>query len=105
MPTLDGHEIAISNPDKVLFPADGITKGELVDYYQRIADRMLPHVRDRPLHMNRFPDGIGRIAIQQKRVPDSFPPWIRRATVDLHKGGTITHAVIDDAATLVYLAN
>ncbi len=105
MPNVDGHEITISNPNKVLFPDDGITKSDLVDYYRGIADRMLPRVRDRPLHMNRFPDGIGGIAIQQKRVPDSFPPWIKRATVDLHKGGTITHAVIDNAATLVYLAN
>src|SRR4030088_1497571 len=105
MPNLDGHQITITNPDKVLFPADGITKGDLVDYYARIAERMLPHVEDRPLHMNRFPDGIGGIAIQQKRVPDSFPPWIKRVTVDLHKGGTITHAVIDNTATLVYLAN
>jgi bifunctional non-homologous end joining protein LigD len=105
MPDVDGHRITISNPDKVLFPDDGITKGDLVDYYGRIAHRMLVHVRDRPLHMNRFPDGIGGVAIQQKRVPDSFPPWIKRATVDLHKGGTITHVVIDNAATLVYLAN
>jgi bifunctional non-homologous end joining protein LigD len=105
MPVIDGHEITISNPDKVLFPDDGITKGDLVDYYGRIADRMLLHLRDRPLHMNRFPGGIGHIAIQQKRVPDSFPAWITRATVNLHKGGTITHAVIDNAATLVYLAN
>ena len=102
---VDGKEIAISNPGKVLFPDDGITKGDLVDYYHRIADRMLPLVRDRPLHMNRYPDGIGGIAIQQKRVPDSFPAWIERVTVDLHKGGTITHAVIDNTATLVYLAN
>ena len=105
MPIIDGHEIAITNPQKVLFPDDGITKGDLVEYYRRIADRMIPQVRDRPLHMNRFPDGIGRIVIQQKRIPDSFPQWIKRATVDLHRGGTITHAVIDNAATLVYLAN
>ncbi len=105
MPAVDGHQIAITHPDKLMFPEDQITKGELVDYYGRIAQRMLPHVRERPLHMNRFPDGIGRFAIQQKRVPDSFPPWIARTTVDLHKGGTITHAVIDNAATLVYLAN
>ena len=105
MPIIDGHQITISNPDKVMFPADGITKGDLVEYYQRVAERMLPHVRGRPLHMNRFPDGIGRIAIQQKRIPESFPQWIKRATVDLHRGGTITHAVIDNAATLVYLAN
>ncbi|MEO6797897.1 MAG: non-homologous end-joining DNA ligase [Candidatus Dormibacter sp.] len=105
MPALDGHQITITHPDKVVFPDDGITKGDLVSYYERIAPRMLPFTRERPLHMNRFPDGIGRFAIQQKRIPDSFPAWIHRTTVDLHKGGTITHAVIDDAATLVYLAN
>jgi bifunctional non-homologous end joining protein LigD len=105
MPTINGHSITITHPEKVLFPADGIAKGELVSYYERIAGRMLPQVVDRPLHMNRFPDGIGRIAIQQKRVPETFPAWIKRATVGLHKGGTITHALINDAATLVYLAN
>src|SRR3989441_6571100 len=105
MPTIDGHAITITHPDKVLFPADGITKGELADYYQQIAERMIPHVRDRPLHMNRFPGGIAWNPIQQKRVPDSFPAWIKRATLDLQRGGTITHALIDDAATLVYLAN
>ena len=105
MPDLDGHQITITHPDKIVFPEDGITKGALVDYYERIADRMLPHVQRRPLHMNRFPDGIGRFAIQQKRIPESFPPWVSRTTVDLHRGGTITHAVIDNAATLVYLAN
>src|SRR5881398_3393377 len=81
MPIIDGHQITISNPDKVMFPADGITKGDLVAYYQRVAERMLPHVRGRPLHMNRYPSGIGHIAIQQKRIPDSFPTWIKRATV------------------------
>ncbi len=105
MPVIDGHAITITHPDKVLFPDDGITKGELADYYQRIAPRMIPHVRDRPLHMNRFPGGIQWNPIQQKRVPDSFPAWIARATVDLQRGGTITHAMINDAATLVYLAN
>ncbi len=104
MPTIDGHEITITHPEKVIFPADGITKGELAEYFQHIAPRMIPHVRDRPLHMNRFPGGIAYRPIQQKRVPDSFPAWITRATVDLNKGGTITHAVVDNAATLVYLA-
>ena len=104
MPTIDGHAITITHPDKVLFPDDGITKGELAEYFQQVAPRMIPHVRDRPLHMNRFPGGIQYNPIQQKRVPDSFPAWIKRATVDLNKGGTITHAVINDAAALVYLA-
>jgi len=76
MPTIDGHAITITHPDKVLFPDDGITKADLADYYGRIAGRMLPLVRDRPLHMNRFPQGIGGATIQQKRVPDSFPSWI-----------------------------
>jgi bifunctional non-homologous end joining protein LigD len=104
IPLVDGHAITITHPDKVLFPADGITKGELAEYYQSIAPRMIPHVRDRLLHMNRFPGGIQYNPIQQKRVPDSFPKWIKRATVDLQRGGTITHAVIDNAAALVYLA-
>jgi bifunctional non-homologous end joining protein LigD len=104
MPTIDGHAITVTHPDKVLFPADGITKGELAEYFQSIAPRMIPHVRDRLLHMNRFPGGIQYNPIQQKRVPDSFPKWIKRATVDLQRGGTITHAVIDNAAALVYLA-
>jgi bifunctional non-homologous end joining protein LigD len=104
MPVIDGHSITVTHPDKVLFPDDGITKGELVEYYQRIADHMLPLVRNRPLHMNRFPDGINGIAIQQKRIPDSFPQWIQRVTVE-KVGGTLTHALINDAATLVYLAN
>ena len=104
MPTIDGHQITITHPDKVLFPADGITKGELAEYYEKIAPRMIPHVRDRPLHMNRFPGGIAWNPIQQKRVPDSFPAWIKRATVDLQRGGSITHAVINNAASLVYLA-
>src|SRR5437773_11783371 len=103
IPLVDGHEITVTHRDKVLFPADGITKGELAEYFQRIAPRMIPHVRDRPLHMNRFPGGIQYNPIQQKRVPDSFPSWIKRTTLDLQRGGTITHAVIDNAATLVYL--
>ena len=104
IPLVDGHEITVTHPDKVLFPADGITKGELAEYFQQIAPRMIPHVRDRPLHMNRFPGGIQYNPIQQKRVPDSFPAWIKRTTLDLQRGGTITHAVIDNAASLVYLA-
>jgi bifunctional non-homologous end joining protein LigD len=103
IPLVDGHKITVTHPDKVLFPADGITKGELAEYDEWIAPRMIPHVRDRPLHMNRYPGGIQWNPIQQKRVPDSFPAWIERATVDM-KGGTITHALINNAATLVYLA-
>lgn len=102
--TVDGHEIELSNLDKILFPDSGITKGDLVDYYRRIAPVALPHWRGRPLSMHRFPDGIGEDGFFQKEVPGYFPDWIDR--IELPKqDGTVTYAVADNAATLVYLAN
>jgi bifunctional non-homologous end joining protein LigD len=101
---IDRHEIKISRPEKVLFPGEGITKGELIEYYARIAPRMLPHLRNRPLTLERYPDGIGTKRFFQKEVSSYFPDWIRRVTVP-KVGGTVTHVVCNDAATLVYLAN
>ncbi len=97
--------VAISNPDKVLFPDDGITKADLAAYYERIADTMLPHVRGRPVHMQRFPDGIDGEEIQQKQAPDYFPDFVRRVQVERRGGGSVTHPVIDNAETMVYLAD
>lgn len=102
--SLSGHRIEISNPDKLLFPADGITKAHLVDYYQRIAETMLPHIRDRPVTMHRFPDGIVEEGFFQKQISDYFPDWLDRVTVR-KEGGTVTHALCNDAAALAYLAN
>ena len=101
---VDGHEIEISRPEKVLFPDDGITKGELIEYYARIAPRMLPHLCDRPLTLERYPNGIATKRFFQKEVSSYFPDWIRRATVK-KVGGSVTHVVCNDTATLVYLAN
>ena len=95
--------IAISNPDKPLFP-DGTTKADLARYYGRIADVMLPHVRGRPVHMQRFPDGIDGPEIQQKQAPDYFPDVVARARVPRKRGGSVEHVVIENAETLVYLA-
>jgi bifunctional non-homologous end joining protein LigD len=95
--------VAITHPDKPLFP-DGLTKAELAGYYERIAPVMLPHVRGRPVHMQRFPDGIDGPELQQKQAPDYFPAVVERATVPRRRGGTVTHAVIENADTLVYLA-
>jgi bifunctional non-homologous end joining protein LigD len=101
---VDGREIEISRPEKILFPEDGITKGDLVEYYARIAPRMLPHLRDRPLTLERYPNGITGKRFFQKEVSSYFPKWIR--TVKVPKvGGTVTHVVCNDTATLVYLAN
>ncbi len=93
----------ISNPDKVLFPEDGITKADLAAYYEHVAAAMLPWLRDRPVAMVRYPDGLRGEGIMQKNVPRYFPGWIR--SVDVPKqGGTVRHVVCDRADTLVYLA-
>jgi bifunctional non-homologous end joining protein LigD len=97
--------IAISSPGKVLFPDAGVTKADLARYYERVADAMLPHVRGRPVHMQRFPDGIDGAEIHQKRVPDFFPDFVVRRQVPRKGGGTITHALIENAETLVFLAD
>lgn len=102
---VDGHDIKVTNPDKVLFPGEGITKGELVDYYRRIADAMVPLIRERPLTMQRFPDGIDKEGFFQKEASYYFPDWVHRATLELEKGGVQHQVVCDDAASLVYLAS
>jgi len=97
-------DVEIARPAKVLFPADGITKLDLIEYYRRISHWLLPHLRDRPLAMERYPDGIGKPSFFQKAVPSYYPDWIERVTVK-KAGGTITHVICNNEATLVYLAN
>jgi bifunctional non-homologous end joining protein LigD len=101
---VDRREIEVSRPEKLLFPDDGITKGDLIEYYARIAPRMLPYLRDRPLTLERYPNGISGKRFFQKEVSSYFPKWIRTATAP-KAGGSVTHVVCNDAATLVYLAN
>ena len=101
---IDGHEIALSSQDKLLFPDCGITKGDLVDYYRRIALVALPHWRDRPASLQRFPDGIDAEGFFQKAAPDYFPDWICRERLQ-KEGGSIEHVLVNDAATAAYLAN
>ncbi|MBJ3811728.1 non-homologous end-joining DNA ligase [Streptomyces flavofungini] len=93
----------MKRPDKKLFPQDGITKADLAEYYRRVAPRMLPELRDRPLMLERMPDGIDGDRFYQKEISDYFPDWIHRTTVP-KEGGEVTHVVCDDTATLVYLA-
>jgi bifunctional non-homologous end joining protein LigD len=95
--------VEISHPDKVLFPAAGITKRDLAEHYERAAAVMLPYIRDRPLAVQAFPKGIGEHGFFMKAVPDYFPDWIERVTVE-KKGGTVTHVLANSADTLVYLA-
>jgi bifunctional non-homologous end joining protein LigD len=94
----------ITHPEKVLFPEDGITKGELAGYYEQIAPVMLPHLRARPLTMERYPAGIDKKGFLQKDVTKGFPEWLARAEVP-KQGGTVHYALIDDARSLHWLAN
>jgi bifunctional non-homologous end joining protein LigD len=96
------REVAITRPDKPLFP-DGTTKADLARYYEAVGEIMVPHVRGRPLNLERLPDGIEGQRFFQQRASDHFPHWVGRVTVD-KEGGTVAHAVASDTATLVYLA-
>jgi bifunctional non-homologous end joining protein LigD len=103
---VNGRTITIERADKPLYPDAGITKGDLADYYRRMAETMLPHMRDRPITMQRFPDGIDAPGFYQKEAPDYFPDWIRRVSIHVQEEGTVQDQIIcDDAATLLYLAN
>jgi bifunctional non-homologous end joining protein LigD len=95
--------VRISRPEKVLFPKDGIAKAELVDYYQRVAPAILPFLADRPISMERYPDGITGQGFFQKKAGPYFPNWVRTVSMP-KKNGTVRHVVCDDADTLVYLA-
>jgi bifunctional non-homologous end joining protein LigD len=94
----------ITHPEKVLFPDDGITKGALAAYYEAIASIMLPHIRGRPITMERYPTGIGRKGFIQKDVSKGFPHWLERVEVP-KKDGTVHHPVVGDARSLMWLAN
>ena len=102
---IGGHKIEITNQDKELFPEDGITKGEVVDYYERIAETMLPYMKDRPLALQRFPDGIEEEGFFQKEAADYFPDFIETVRITLEDGSKQNEIVCNNAATLVYLAN
>jgi len=100
------HTVQVSNQDKVMFPARGITKGDVIEYYRRIADTMLPYTRGRPLTMQRFPDGIDGGGFYEKEAPEYFPDWIRRVSIPVEeKGESQRQITCDTAATLVYLAD
>src|SRR5438034_5759448 len=98
------HDVEITRPDKVLFAKDGITKRDLVDYYRQIAPWILPHLRARPLTLERYPDGIEEMRIIQKSVSAYYPEWIKTARVK-KVGGSVQHVICEDEATLAYLAN
>ena len=94
----------ITHPEKILFPGEGITKGELASYYEMIAPMMLPHLRRRPVTMERYHRGIGAPGFFQKDVSKGFPEWLERVEVPKH-GGTVHHPLANDTRSLLWLAN
>lgn len=101
-----GYQVELSHTDKVFFPDARITKGELLEYHERIADILLPHIQQRPLTLNRFPDGIGKEGFFQQSRGDYFPDWLDALDVD-HGGSTghVEHMLANHQASLVYLVN
>jgi bifunctional non-homologous end joining protein LigD len=104
--SIDGRTLTLSNVDKVLWPKDGITKGDLIKYYASVSRWMVPYLAGRPLSLQRYPDGIGGGSFFSKNVPVGAPNWLK--TVSLKSDGKrdrISYVLCDDGATLVYLAN
>ena len=97
-------QVKLSHPDKVLFPADGITKADLAAYYEAVAPAMVPHMRGRPMNLWRWNAGIERPVVVQQEIPKGAPEWVARVEVPRRRGGAVTHAVVDDADTLRWLA-
>ena len=97
-------EVIITHPEKIMFPDEGITKGELASYYETIAPVMLPHLRRRPVTMERFHRGIAAPGFFQKDVSKGFPEWLERVEVPKH-GGTVHHPIVTDTEGLLWLAN
>jgi bifunctional non-homologous end joining protein LigD len=98
------YDVRVSNPDKVFFPGHGSTKGDLVSYYVDLAECVLPHVRRRPFHMKRYPNGVDGEFFHQKRVP-AHPDYVGEQFVRFPSGHTTVFAVVDNAAALAWVIN
>jgi len=104
--TIGGRELLVSNLEKVLFPQSGFTKGQLIDYYVRVAPAMLPHLRERPLTMKRFPDGVEGKSFFEKHIPSHAPEWVQSVNVGASDGqDIIPYAMVNDLPTLAWAAN
>jgi bifunctional non-homologous end joining protein LigD len=105
--TVDGRDLSISNLDKVMYPSSGFTKSQVIDYYARIADVMLPHLRNRPATFKRFPNGVDGMSFYEKHSPASAPEWVHTISVPSKDGShdPIDYTAVDDRPTLVWAAN
>jgi bifunctional non-homologous end joining protein LigD len=103
---IGGHNVRLSNLDKVLYPENRFTKAQVIDYYIRVSPYLLPHFKDRPVTLKRFPDGVGGQFFYEKDAPKFAPKWVNKFPVPRRAGGTdICYVLINDVATLVWCAN
>ena len=105
---IGGHTLSLSNQDKVLFPRDGYTKGDLVNYYRSVAQWLVPHLEDRPLTLQRYPDGIDGPSFFEKQAPRFTPDWVQTVKASAAYGSAskqIQYILCNDEATLVFCAN
>ena len=103
---IEGRHLKLSNLDKVLYPEAGFTKGQVVDYYVRVAPVLLPHLRGRPLTMKRYPNGVGGMFFYEKNCPSHRPDWVKTARVWSEGNNRwMDYCLIEDLSTLVWAAN
>jgi len=103
---VEGHQLKLSNLDKVLYPEVGFTKGQVIDYYTRVAPVLLPHLRERPLTLKRYPNGVDAPFFYEKRCPKHRPDWVRTTAVwSKRNADNLDFCLADDLATLVWVAN
>jgi bifunctional non-homologous end joining protein LigD len=100
-----GTRMTVSNLDKVLYPKTGFTKGQVIDYYIRVSRDLLPHLKNRPITLKRYPDGVEGFFFYEKQCPPHRPKWVKTATVPRGKGGDIHYCVLNDLPSLVWAAN
>jgi bifunctional non-homologous end joining protein LigD len=102
---LGRYDVPVTNPDKIFFPEPGLTKGDLVSYYVGVAEHVLPHLRRRPFHMKRFPNGVESDFFHQKRVPANHPEYVDEVFVQFPSGHSTVFAIVDNPAALAWVAN
>lgn len=100
-----GRDVPVTNLDKVLYPEAGFTKAQVIDYYVRIAPALLPYLKDRPITLKRYPDGVDGFFFYEKRCPPGRPAWVRTAKVPKSEGGEIPYCVMNSLPALVWAAN
>jgi bifunctional non-homologous end joining protein LigD len=102
---IDGLKVDVSNLDKVFYPKTGFTKGQVIDYYIKVSPVLLPHLKNRPISLKRYPDGAEGFFFYEKQCPPHRPKWVKTATVARKDGSEINYCVMNDLPTLVWAAN